>query len=107
MIDNDDKYLSLLKNIVLSNIPLDKYNVFLFGSRVRAKHKFAADYDIGVKGNEPLSLNTISKIKDIIEESMIPFDVDIIDFSNVSDSFKKVALKEYKTWNEVKSIKVN
>lgn len=104
---SNEDYLEIVKKIVLENIPKDKFNVFLFGSRARDKHRFGADIDIGVKGEEKLEEKIKSIIKDEIDESIVPFKVDIIDFYEVSDDFKKVALKDYILWNKVKHIEVN
>ena len=105
--DDDLKYLEQVKRIVLTHIPKDKFNVFLFGSRVDENHRKGADIDIGVKGEEQLEEKIKLKIKEEIEESIVPFKVDIIDFYDASDNFKNVALKDYVLWNKVKHIKVN
>ena len=106
MADNSDKYLDLVKKIVLENIPKEKFNVFLFGSRTKKYHRSGADIDIGVKGTEPVNPKIIYTIKDIIEESIIPFKVDIIDFYKVSEDFKKEALKDIKIWNQIKTVNI-
>ncbi len=107
MSKNSDHYLAVVKKIVLQNIPKDRFNVFLFGSRTSKKHRHSSDIDIGIKGHKPIDDKVILKIKEEIDESIVPFKVDIIDFSKVDDKFKKVALKEYEIWNQVKSIKIN
>lgn len=105
--DNSKEYLDMVKDIVLSNIPKDKFNVFLFGSRAREHNRFAADIDIGIKGKAPVDKGTIHKIKDEIEESIVPFNVDIIDFYDVSDDFKKVALRDIQIWNKTRFIDIS
>ena len=99
---DDRNYLNIVKKIVLDKIPKDKFNIFLFGSRARRKHRFAADIDIGVQGEIPLDQRVISTIKNEVDESIIPFKVDIIDFTDVSDDFKKVALEDIEIWNKTK-----
>ena len=102
-----DKYLKLIKKIVLENIPKDKFLVFLFGSRTLNKHRFGADVDIGIKGNKELNQDIIYKIKEKIEESIVPFKVDIIDFSKVDESFKTEAFKNVEIWNQANSINLD
>ena len=104
MNNTEEAYLDLVKEVVFKHIPKNKYNIFLFGSRAREKHRFAADIDIGVQGKEPLEEDLIYKIKDEIEESIVPFKVDIIDFMTVTNKFKKEALKNIKIWNQISPI---
>ena len=104
MNNTEEAYLDLVKKAVFKHIPKNKYNIFLFGSRARKKHRFAADIDIGIQGKEPIDQNLIYKIKDEIEESVVPFNVDIIDFNNVSNEFKEEALKNIKIWNQISPI---
>lgn len=98
---NEDSYLDLVKTIILKNIPNDKYNIFLFGSRTKDKHRFAADIDVGVEGKEPLNKDIIYKVQEEIEESIVPFNVDIIDFKDVGNEFKQEAMRNIKIWNQV------
>ena len=102
-----NSYLELVKKIVLENIPKDKFNIFLFGSRAREKHRQKADIDVGVKGDTKLDKKIIWEIKDKIEESIVPYKVDIIDFIDVGPEFKEEALKDIKIWNKVESTDIS
>src|SRR6266498_3041697 len=100
------KWLNLLREIVLKYVEKDKYAVFLYGSAVKNLQR-AHDFDIGILGGEEFSYKTRYKIQDEIEESIIPFDVDIVDFLKVREEFKKIALKEIEIWNKPKNIEIN
>lgn len=103
MIYQNNKYIDLVKDIVLKNIPKELYTVFLFGSRVSGANRFASDIDIGISGNKPLDKKVMYKIKDEIEESIVPFKVDVIDFFETSEKFKSKALKDIELWNKPKA----
>ena len=47
---------------------------------------------------EHLDQGVIIKLKEIIEESFVPFKVDIVDFSRVDDVFRKQALRRTIPW---------
>lgn len=47
-----------------------------------------------------------SNIEDELEESIIPYTVDLIDFKNVTADFKKIALEDIIVWNRPKNIKI-
>lgn len=84
-------HLSLLKRIIRENIPGDEYIVFLFGSRAEQNHHDRSDIDIGILGSQPLSAILRYNLEKQIENSDIPYLVDIVDFSLVTENFKKEA----------------
>lgn len=95
------KYLNQIKEIIFSIIDKKEYKVFLFGSRTTNKYKRYSDVDIGILGNKPIG-NAYYKIINKIEESDIPYKVDIVDFALVDEKFKEIALKEIEVWNDPK-----
>lgn len=103
----EDKYLDIAKNLVLSSIDKKSFAVFLFGSRAIGKQSRTADIDIGVLGEMPFPDKEIALLKDKLEESIVPFNVDIVDFFNVDPKFKKIALKQVEVLNLPKSINLD
>ena len=91
-------YLDITKNIVLQHIANNNFKVFLFGRRACGNEKKMSDIDIGILGNEKFPLQLKFKIQEAIEESIVPFKVDIIDFFNVDGNFKEEALKKIVEW---------
>ncbi len=91
-------YLDITKNIVLQHIANNNFKVFLFGSRACGNEKKMSDIDIGILGNEKFPLQLKFEIQEAIEESIVPFKVDIIDFFNVDGNFKEEALKKIVEW---------
>jgi len=95
----EKKYLTIIKDIVLSYIDPSEHLVFLFGSRAKENSKRSSDVDIGIMGKKPIG-KIYYKIVDKIEESIVPYKVDIIDFSMVEEKFKKIAMKKIEIWNQ-------
>ncbi len=58
-----------------------------------------ADIDIGMLSESALSLEIMNNIKETIEESFVPYDVDLVDFNTASESFKQQALKKVIPWS--------
>lgn len=87
-----------LKELLKNQLPTGS-KFFLFGSRASGSAGFAADIDIGILPQEPLDNTIISKLQETIEESFVPYKVDLVDFSNVSEQFKQQALKKIIPWN--------
>ena len=92
---NSETYL---KELLKNQLPTGS-KFFLFGSRAIGSAGFAADIDIGISPSKPLDYTIISKLQEIIEESFVPYKVDLVDFSNVSEQFKQQALKKIIPWN--------
>lgn len=85
-----------IKDIIFLFLDKKKYQVFIFGSRALKKAEKFSDYDIGIWGEKPVSDDVLAMIKETLEESDLPYVVDIVDFSLVSPEFKKVALSKIK-----------
>ncbi len=96
-------FIELTKEIVLSLIDKKTISVFLFGSRASRDERFDSDIDIGLWSEEKIDISLIREISDAIEESIVPFHIDIIDFSKVNSQFKKIATKNIIIWNKGKN----
>ena len=96
---NTDKYLNRIKEIIIGNINRDITSVFLFGSRT-GECSLSSDVDVGLLSSAVIDKKAISRMKNDIEESDVPFHVDIVDFSEVSSYFKKTAMEKIIIWNK-------
>lgn len=62
--------------------------IIIFGSRARGDYKERSDIDIAIKGN--LSKLDIAMIREQLEESRIPYMVDVIEYNKIVDkNFKE------------------
>ncbi|WP_017258033.1 nucleotidyltransferase domain-containing protein [Pedobacter arcticus] len=102
-----ENYINIVKGIILKRVPLQKYSVFLFGSRATGNHHNLSDIDVGILGKEPLPIFIKGEIEEEIDESICPLKVDLIDFYQVSDEFKKYALEKIEIWNLSKNSSLN
>jgi len=103
----DEKYLNMLKEIVLSIVDVDRVMVFLFGSRLKENHASRSDVDIGLFAEEKISVKLFHQIRNTIDASIIPWEVDIVDFTRADEAFKQEAMKDIKIWNKPKAMKKN
>lgn len=85
-----------IRDVVFKFIDSNEYKIFVFGSRATGKARKFSDYDIGVEGKKPIAWETMALAKEAFEESDFPFKVDLVDFSFVSDKFRKTALLKIK-----------
>ncbi len=86
------KYVSLIREIKNQHLPNRK--AFLFGSSLQ--DKAFRDVDIGVMGQED-GLD-LTEFREALEESMLPYLADVVDFGEVTEKFKKEVFKQRIVW---------
>jgi type I restriction enzyme S subunit len=91
MIDLTPQHLKLVRDVLTQMIP--GVRVCAFGSRVTGKAKRFSDLDLAIMGNEPIATSLLYQIKDAFEESDLPIRVDIVDWHQIGDDFKKIIQK--------------
>lgn len=72
-------------------------NLWAFGSRVNGDACNGSDLDLVVKTKDetPLDLNEFMQFKEDLQESNIPFLVDVMDWGRIPDTFKENIKKQY------------
>jgi predicted nucleotidyltransferase len=82
-----DRYRIRLAHIFEKYITADKAEVYLYGSRARGSAHPASDIDLALKCAN-ISAVTLSKIREALHESHIPFKVDLINWETTDKSFQ-------------------
>jgi predicted nucleotidyltransferase len=101
------EYLDMAKSIVLNHIPNDEYAIFLFGSRVNEKNLRYSDIDIGIYGKTELPLKIKAAVEEALNESIVHFDVELVDFTKVSETFKDESLQNISIWSNPKNLMIS
>lgn len=73
-------------------LPLTEYKIFVFGSRVKGDNFPRSDIDIGVTGPKKVESSVKLAIKEELENLPTLYKIDLVDFGDVSDGFRKKAL---------------
>lgn len=95
----EKKYLDLLKDIVSKVFSDTECRIFLFGSRARNSYSRSSDYDIGIENISKKDFVMKKwKVESEVEESLIPHKVDLINFDETKEDFKKIAYKDVIIW---------
>jgi len=91
-----DQEFQILFELVISPLKASSATVWIFGSRARGDHKAFSDVDIMYekKDSTQFSKGFISQLKDEIEESRLPFKVDLVDANEIADSYKVGAIAD-------------
>ena len=83
-----DKYLKILKNIFEKCLENQKCEIMVFGSRATGQCLEMSDIDIAIKSVDGVQPK-LYKIKNMLEESIIPFAADVLNYFDAPDNWKK------------------
>lgn len=81
----------ILQTVLSKHLDPTQYQAFVFGSRATDKSRRFSDIDLGIEGATKIPGFIMQRIKGDFEESNLPYKIDVVDFSLVSDTFKQVA----------------
>ena len=85
--------------IAARELGAQRARLYLFGSRARGDAARASDIDIAILPDTALEPGTLARIRDALEESTIPYEVDVIDLSSIDEPFRRRVLAEAIAWN--------
>lgn len=82
-----------IRETIRKYLPAADCQIFIFGSRVTGENQPFSDLDVGILAPKIIPGHLMVKIQEELENSRIPFKIDIVDFQKVSDPFRELALK--------------
>ena len=94
------KYITKLKNEITAFLKNEKVKIVVFGSRARGDNYPSADVDIGIIPYGKFDNTRLALLHEKIEGLNIPYKVEIVNFAEVSESFKSEALRQVIVWKD-------
>ncbi len=88
MLNVSPEHLALLRAILAEYLPQGE--VRAFGSRVSGNVKAYSDLDLVLKLPQAVDIRTMGRLREALQVSLLPFRVDLVDWNQTSDSFKKI-----------------
>lgn len=98
--DLREQILQQLKSILNEQLTNEKARVFLFGSWARQEEKRSSDIDIAIESYSPISPSKWNKLIEQIEESTIPYKVDVVDLHDAKEALIQQVKKEGILWKD-------
>ncbi|GAE94607.1 nucleotidyltransferase [Gracilibacillus boraciitolerans JCM 21714] len=95
-----DEVLTYLRHIITDQLKGKTCNVYLFGSWTRNEEKRTSDIDIAIESKKQLSEQCWLELSERIEESYLPYRVDIVNLSNASQVIQEKVKKEGVIWKD-------
>ena len=93
-----DQILSDLRKIALQVLKDVPAAVYLFGSWARGQERRNSDIDIAVQFKRRPRRAFLSELREQLEESHIPYRVDVVDLNLASKQFRRNVLKDVIRW---------
>jgi predicted nucleotidyltransferase len=88
MIDLSDEERKTLEAIFRQLATDQRYKVVVFGSRATGKARKYSDVDVALIGNRPVPGRTAALLNEALDESPLPYTVDVVDFSLAGDAMR-------------------
>jgi uncharacterized protein len=93
MINLETEHLMIVKSILQKLIP--ETTVWVFGSRITHQVKTYSDLDLVIIGEKKIPQTTYYQLQDAMEESSLPFKVDVLDWHRITPSFRKIIQQQH------------
>ena len=92
VLDLNENDFNLVRSILLQHIPNE--SVYVFGSRATGKARHLSDLDLLLDRTEPLDRRIMLDLLEAFDESDLPIEVDVVDLSTVTDTFRRRVMAE-------------
>ena len=92
--------LEEVRRLVLQAVGKDAAVVYLFGSWARGEATRLSDIDVAIDPPTPLPRGTLARLREQLEESSVPYHVDVVDLSRTDPEFRRRVLAEGVLWND-------
>lgn len=92
------KHLDQLHSILRSHLQDHPAKVYLFGSMAMGTYQAGSDCDVGIEPLREFPAGLLASLRERLEESTIPFPVDVVDLSTTSAAFHEQVKKDGKLW---------
>ena len=92
--------LDKVRQLVLAGLGTAPARVWLFGSWARGEQKRSSDIDIAIDHDGDVTPRMIAHIRDILEESTVPYRVDVVDLRLAGEALVNRVRQEGILWRE-------
>ncbi|MBM4259518.1 MAG: nucleotidyltransferase domain-containing protein [Deltaproteobacteria bacterium] len=94
------KALAEVRRIVLAAVGDKKVRVYLFGSWARGEATRISDIDVALDPQTTLPRGTLAQLRERLEESHVPYRVDVVDLTHTSPEFRQRVIAEGVLWSD-------
>ncbi|MBI3016216.1 MAG: nucleotidyltransferase domain-containing protein [Candidatus Tectomicrobia bacterium] len=92
--------LDEVRRIIWEVVGKGTATVYLFGSWARGDAGPNADIDLAIEAHAPLPRGTLALLRERLEESHVPYRVDVVNLEDVDPDFRRRVLEEGIRWSD-------
>jgi len=81
--------LEQVRAIVLRALDGQRVRIWLFGSSATGDARPRSDIDVAIEADSPIPGAILSEIADALEESTVPYVVEVVDLANAGDALRQ------------------
>jgi len=96
--DRDAAVLDRVRSIVLERLAGRPARVYLFGSWATRTRRRSSDIDVAIEASAPLPTGMLAGLREALEESTIPYRVEVVDLTEASPAFRERVRREGIAW---------
>lgn len=97
----ENRCIDRIRQEILKLSEGERGQIFLFGSRATGHFRRGSDIDIGFAGMDDDKYNSIRIKMDLFwEDSFVPYHLDLVNFDNVRNDFRKKAMETIEIWKK-------
>ena len=98
--ETSNPYLDKIRRMVLSELGKEPVRIYFFGSRACGTASRGSDVDIAVEPKAGFDLSKLALLREKLEESDIPYKVDIVNLDSADARFKGQVHKDGILWKD-------
>ena len=95
-----DDYFKQIRDVIFKHLKNYRFQLYLYGSQSRQQANRTSDIDVGIFPLTPLPTGLLSEIREELEESHIPFPVELVDLSKTTPDFLAHVRQEGTVWSD-------
>jgi len=94
----DPRYLEDVRRIVLDAMAPFDVEVYLYGSWATGQARRTSDIDVAIAPRAPLPTGTLARLRERLEESHVPYVVEVVDITETDVAFRERVTAEGRRW---------
>ena len=98
--DSVQRDLDAARRIVRRVVGSEDAQLLLYGSRARGDAGPHSDIDLALVPRRSLPPGVLARVREALEDSTIPYRVEIVDLSTVNEDFRRNVLAEGIPWTD-------
>lgn len=89
---------SAIERILVPMLVRRSARLKLFGSRARGDARRTSDIDLAIVARHPIPADSLAEMREALEESRIPFRVDLVDYAGAPAPLREAIDREGVVW---------